>query len=397
VAAVADALNGVHQRAIELAVDQAALRRNVAEAFMNLGRRNQNLVARQLDLISQLEQHEDDPSTMEELFHLDHLATRMRRNAESLLVMAGTGAGSPWADAASAVDVVRAASAGVEDYRRLRLRHFDHAVIAAAATGDVVHILAELMENALSFSPPHATVELYGRALPTGYTISVVDNGIGMTAEERDFANARLEGGGNLSEAANRHLGLVVAGRLAARQGISVGLHDADAGGIAARLRIPPELIESSVAGPSALDGAPVAFPNRFSPDVTPEASAGALSDQAPRSRDATAAPPVAGADPADLGRFAGAEGADSALAASVAFAASAWPSPPAGSPPHPEGDGAALLPRRIPGAALPQADDTLRRDTAAAPPSSHQALSAALSDYLSIRSEPNSPPEDIR
>jgi len=94
---------------------------------------------------------------MEELFHLDHLATRMRRNAESLLVMAGTGAGSPWADAASAVDVVRAASAGVEDYRRLRLRHFDHAVIAAAATGDVVHILAELMENALSFSPPHAT------------------------------------------------------------------------------------------------------------------------------------------------------------------------------------------------------------------------------------------------
>ena len=154
VSAVALALDAVQRTAIELGAGQVVLRRNLSDAFVNLGRRTQNLVTRQLEYISDIELKEADPESLEELFRLDHLATRMRRNAESLLILAGSGPARQWSAAVPAMDVARAASAEVEDYKRLRLHHFDPAMIKGEVTTDLVHILAELTENALTFSPP---------------------------------------------------------------------------------------------------------------------------------------------------------------------------------------------------------------------------------------------------
>jgi signal transduction histidine kinase len=361
---VAGAFEDVQHKALELATEQATLRRKVADAFVNLGRRNQNLVSRQLELITHIEQKEDDPNTLEDLFRLDHLTTRMRRQAESLLVIAGSGALRPWAEAASAADVVRAASAEVEEYQRLRLHHFDHAVVAASVTTDLIHILAELMENGLAFSPPHSSVGLYGRALESGYTISVVDAGIGMSTEAREASNHRLSSGGDLDDAANRYLGLVVAGRLAARHGIVVTLHDSEAGGVAARVRIPAALIESSVAGPAEMGTAPVeldppAHPNLAAtpPSVLPAAITRPSSEPFP-------------------------------LPEGMHFQAVALV-------PHdiPRTDGSQFgirgsLPRRVPGATLDTGDDSLRRNRVSDTPTP-RAVSYALSDYLNNYAEP--------
>ena len=179
---MARALDAVNKTAVELATGQAALRRNLSDAFVNLGRRNQNLVTRQLEYISEIELKEADPESLEELFRLDHLATRMRRNAESLLILAGSGPARQWSAAVPAMDVARAASAEVEDYKRLRLHHFDPAMMTGAVTTDLVHIMAELVENALTFSPPGSPVDVYGRFLEGGYVIVIVDSGIGMSA-----------------------------------------------------------------------------------------------------------------------------------------------------------------------------------------------------------------------
>jgi hypothetical protein len=145
VAGVAIALEALNKTAVELASGQAALRRNLSDAFVNLGRRNQNLVTRQLEYITEIELKEADPTSLEELFRLDHLATRMRRNAESLLILAGSGPARHWNASVPVMDVARAASAEVEDYKRLRLHHFDPAMVTGIVTTDLVHILAELI------------------------------------------------------------------------------------------------------------------------------------------------------------------------------------------------------------------------------------------------------------
>ncbi|HET9058707.1 MAG TPA: ATP-binding protein [Acidimicrobiales bacterium] len=249
---MATALEEVNKTAVELAAGQAALRRNLADAFVNLGRRNQNLVTRQLEYISEIELKEADPASLEELFRLDHLATRMRRNAESLLILAGSGPARQWSASVPAMDVARAASAEVEDYKRLRLHHFDPAQINGAITTDLVHIMAELVENALSFSPPGSPVDVYGRFLEGGYVIVIVDSGIGMSAEDLEVANRRLEGVGADDEVPGRYLGHFVAGRLASRHGIAISLQQSHSGGLVARVKIPAELIEDAVPDLSA-------------------------------------------------------------------------------------------------------------------------------------------------
>ena len=143
------ALNKVQDSAVSLAVEQATLRRNIADAYVNLGRRNQNLLSRQLEFITQLENDESDPETLEHLFRLDHLATRMRRNAESLLVLAGLAPPRTWSAPVAMGDVVRGALGEVEGYRRVRLRHVDDARVDGTAAADVSHVIAELVENAL--------------------------------------------------------------------------------------------------------------------------------------------------------------------------------------------------------------------------------------------------------
>ncbi len=414
---VAGALDEVQRKALDLATEQATLRHKVAEAFVNLGRRNQNLVSRQLELITQIEQQEEDPATLEDLFRLDHLTTRMRRHAESLLVIAGSGATRPWAEVASAVDVVRAASAEVEDYQRLRLHHFDHAVISATATTDLVHILSELLENGLSFSPPHASVGLYGRALESGYTISVVDAGIGMDPDARQAANRRLSSGGDLDDAANRCLGLVVAGRLAARHGITITLHDSELGGVTARVTVPAAVIESSVAGPMESAGAPVALdPPAGDLSARPVPSAPDLGSAAGyRSQAALAHPGPAPAALAHPGPAQPSGPGDPAVPASGGYPVPASgrsgalpvPAAPEASPNESRFESAPVLapasevsaingsldgglPRRIPGATLGDRDETLRRDRTPAP-QTPWAVSYALTDYLNNRAEPPS------
>ena len=194
VADVAETLNTVQTAALDLAVDQAMLRRNVADAFVNLARRNQNLIARQLDFITELERNETRTTTLENLFRLDHHATRMRRNAESLLVLAGVEGSRKWGAPVNLTDVVRAAVGEVEDFRRVIITTMDGASVVGSVASDLAHLLAELIENAPSSSPPQRTVEINGRA-QDGYLLLIVDDGIGMPCDELAAANERLEFG----------------------------------------------------------------------------------------------------------------------------------------------------------------------------------------------------------
>ncbi|MDQ1434552.1 MAG: hypothetical protein QOF59_1368, partial [Actinomycetota bacterium] len=237
------ALNRVQDSAVSLAVQQATLRRSIADAYVNLGRRNQNLLSRQLEFISQLENDESDPETLEHLFRLDHLATRMRRNAESLLVLAGLAPPRTWSAPVAMGDVVRGALGEVEGYRRVRLRHVDDARVDGAAAADVSHVIAELVENALSFSPPDADVEVYGRRDDHDYVITIVDSGIGMHDEELERANSLISSANALTLAPSRFLGHYVVAQLAGRHGLTVHLAASPAGGLTAMVALPGVLL----------------------------------------------------------------------------------------------------------------------------------------------------------
>jgi signal transduction histidine kinase len=246
VANVATVLNSVQRSALELAVEQAALRKNIADSFVNLGRRNQNLLDRQLDLITDLERQEQDPERLQELFNLDHLATRMRRNAESLLRLAGgkdvTDGG--WGGPVPIVDVVRGALGEVTGYERVEVRGIEPATVTSSAGSDLAHALAELVENALNFSPPDAKVQVRGRhAADGGYALAVIDDGIGMTEEQLAVANRRLAGQESFTVAPSRYLGHYVAGHLAATLGATIHLEQLPAGGLTAHIDLPASLL----------------------------------------------------------------------------------------------------------------------------------------------------------
>lgn len=260
---VATALNTVQDSALRLAVEQAVLRRNIADTFVNLGRRNQKLLGRQIDFITDLEQGETDPDNLANLFRLDHLATRMRRNAESLLVLAGIEPPRKWAVPVRLTDVIRAALGEVEDYQRVVLRAVEPVTVVGSAAADVAHLLAELIENALVFSPPDQTVEIRGRNHPAsgnptapavpgqpaptaaGYTIAVIDSGVGMSHEELHRANRRLAGAESFTVAPSKYLGHYVAGNLAARHNIDVRLISSAGRGLTATVYLPASLIAS--------------------------------------------------------------------------------------------------------------------------------------------------------
>ncbi|MCW2937915.1 MAG: hypothetical protein JWN00_900 [Actinomycetia bacterium] len=245
-AEVADALDNLQLTAVRLAVEQAVMRHNTAESLANLGRRNQNLVRRQLGFISELERDEADPHVLSNLFELDHLATRMRRNAESLLILVGEHSPRRWSDAVNVGDVLRSAFAEVEDYRRVILRRADPAWIQGAAAAEVSHLLAELIDNALSFSPPDLEVEVLARVTGGGYHIAIVDRGVGMTAEAMAIANARLRGEQSFLVGPTRDLGHYVVGRLAERLDVDVWLHDSPLNGVTARIALPPAMVVST-------------------------------------------------------------------------------------------------------------------------------------------------------
>ena len=270
--AVAAAFDGVQRVAYELAAEQALLRRNSSESMANLGRRNQNLLRRQMGLISRLEHEANDPSTLANLFELDHLATRMRRNAESLLVLVGEESPRLWSTPVTIADVIRASIAEVEEYRRVRLCRIDEAHVHGQIAADVAHMIAELVENALAFSPPDADVEIFGRWTYPHYLLVIVDQGLGMSTDDLARANARLRGQENFLVAPTRFLGHYVVGGLAERLGIGVQLAESPVTGITARLVLPDKILVDG----STLDTAPAGTPvNRPVRDRLPELAAG--------------------------------------------------------------------------------------------------------------------------
>ena len=278
VSQVAAALSAVQASAVDLAVEQAVLRRNISDSYINLGRRNQNLLSRQLDFITELERNESDPDTLEGLFRLDHLATRMRRNAESLLVLAGIEPPRQWAAPVKVSDVVRAALGEVEDYQRVVVRHLEPAAVTGAVAADVAHVLAELLENALSFSPPEQSVEVKGRLTTGGYTLAITDNGLGMAPADVERANRRLAGKESFTVAPSRYLGHYVAGHLASRLGVVVELQDSPAGGITARVDVAMGLLANEETDPRLAALSPAATDPAESAELPPADSAPAPS-----------------------------------------------------------------------------------------------------------------------
>ncbi|HKQ01505.1 MAG TPA: nitrate- and nitrite sensing domain-containing protein, partial [Actinomycetes bacterium] len=240
---VAQAVDDIQQVAVRLATEQAGLRRSIGDMFTNLARRSQTLIDRQLELIDDLERNETDPETLEHLFRLDHLATRMRRNAEDLIVLSGADPGRHWAQPMTVVDVVRAAAAEVEEYQRVELLPLADLEVAGHVAVDVIHLLAELIENATAFSPPNTRVQIAGQAVPHGYVIEVEDRGLGMSDEELILANERLANPPEIDFALSRVLGLYVVGRLSQRYGIKVQLRHSWYGGVTALTLLPNSML----------------------------------------------------------------------------------------------------------------------------------------------------------
>ncbi len=220
---VARAFDQVHREALRLAANEAALRGNVNAMFVNLSRRSQSLVERQIRLIDDLEQGEQDPDRLSSLFQMDHLATRMRRNSENLLVLAGHDATRRWNQPVALVDVLRAAVSEIEQYERVTLNVQPGIAVRGHAVNDVVHLLAELAENATSFSSADTPVGVSGHLLGSGgVLLDITDQGVGMGAEEMAHANWRLDNPPVVDVAVSRRMGLFVVARLAARHGIRV-------------------------------------------------------------------------------------------------------------------------------------------------------------------------------
>ncbi|AKZ58340.1 Membrane protein [Streptomyces ambofaciens ATCC 23877] len=222
---VARAFDQVHREAVRLASEQALLRGNINAIFTNLSRRNQSLIEGQLTLITDLENNEADPDQLENLFRLDHLATRMRRNGENLLVLAGEEPGRRWDQPVPLVDVLRAASSEVEQYERIELSGVPEAEIHGRAVTDLVHLLAELLENATTFSSPQTKVRVTATRLPDGRVmVEIHDKGIGLTAEDFADINHKLANPPTVDVAISQRMGLFVVGRLSDRHGIRVQL-----------------------------------------------------------------------------------------------------------------------------------------------------------------------------
>lgn len=243
---VAQAFGSVQRTAVGAAVGQANLRRSVSQVFVNLARRKQDLLQRQLTLLDNMQRRANDPESLEDLFRLDHLTTRMRRHAESLIILSGAAPGRVWRRPVAVVDIVRAAVAEVEDYTRVSVSPLPDTAFDGASVTDVTHLLAELVENATIYSPPQTTVTVRGDAVANGFAIEVEDRGMGLTPAEYEELNKRLDNPPEFDLADSDHLGLFVVGQLAARHGIQVILRGSPFGGTTAIVLIPRGVLAES-------------------------------------------------------------------------------------------------------------------------------------------------------
>jgi signal transduction histidine kinase len=252
---VREAFNTVHRAAVEAAVDEANLRRGVSQVFRNLARRNQALLHRQLGLLDSMERRAEEPEQLEDLFRIDHLTTRMRRHAEGLIVLSGDSPGRGWSRPVPFIDVLRAAVSEVEDYTRIRVEVRSKAALAGPAVADVVHLLAELIENATVFSPPNTMVRVQGELVGRGFAVEIEDRGLGIGEERLEEINRDLTGLPAFDLAGSDRLGLFITGRLAHRHGIKVSLRSSVYGGTSAVVIIPTSLVvaDDAVAAAPAL------------------------------------------------------------------------------------------------------------------------------------------------
>lgn len=240
---VGDALNAVQRAALKAAAERAELLTGVSGVFVTLARRSQTLLHRQLSLLDAMERRTETPSDLEDLFRLDHLAARMRRHAEGLIIMSGAAAGRVWSKPVPLMTVVRAAVAEVEQFQRVQIRRMADVSLQGAAVADLRHMLAELVENATSFSPPNTTVLVHGEPVGAGFVIEIEDRGLGLGPETLAQANRRIAEAHQLDLFDRDQLGFFVISRLAKRQNITVTLRRSAYGGTTAVVLLPNSLL----------------------------------------------------------------------------------------------------------------------------------------------------------
>jgi len=256
---IAESFGTVQAAAVSAAVDQARLRKGVNQVFLNISMRNQSLLHRQLGMLDSMERRTSEPGALADLFRLDHLTTRMRRHAEGLIILSGAVPGRGWRDPVPVVDILRAAVAEVEDYVRVDVTSESDDLVAGSAVSDVIHLIAELIENAAAFSPPNTRIEVRAERVGTGLAAEVEDRGLGLSPDELDDINARLASPAEFDLAHSEQLGLFVVSRLAARHAIKVSLRRSVYGGTTAVVLMPFGVVvrqeEASRAAP--WDGRP--------------------------------------------------------------------------------------------------------------------------------------------
>ena len=240
---VRDAFAAVQQTAVQAAVGQARLRQGMSEVFRNLARRSQSLLHRQLALLDAMERRARDPQELEDLFRIDHLTTRMRRHAESLIILSGHTPARGWRNPVPLVDVLRAAVAEVEDYTRIRATSATQASLTGPAVGDVIHMIAELAENATTFSPPNTPVVIHGDTVGKGFAVEIEDRGLGISDEQLLRINDVLANPPPFDPSGSDQLGLFVASQLAKRHDIKISLRPSPYGGTTAIVLIPQDLV----------------------------------------------------------------------------------------------------------------------------------------------------------
>ncbi|MGA4979707.1 nitrate- and nitrite sensing domain-containing protein [Streptomyces cinereoruber] len=244
---VGEALATVHRAALSAAVERAELADGISGVFVNLARRSQVLVHRQLNLLDAMERRADGPGELDDLFRLDHLTTRMRRHAESLIILSGAAPGRAWRRPVPLTDVVRAAVSEIEDYARVEVPRLPETAVVGGAVADLTHLLAELVENATQFSPPHTKVRVSGEPVGNGYALEIEDRGLGMGKESLAEANARIARAEDLDLFDSDRLGLFVVSRLSARHDIKVHLRPSPYGGTTAVVLLPTDVLQGAL------------------------------------------------------------------------------------------------------------------------------------------------------
>ena len=309
---IARSFGTVQEAAVAAAVEQARLRAGVNQVFLNISLRNQSLLHRQLAMLDTMERRTSEPGELADLFRLDHLTTRMRRHAEGLIILSGATPGRGWRDPVPVVDVLRAAVAEVEDYVRVDVVSESRDLVAGTAVGDLIHLVAELVENATVFSPPSTRIEVSADRAAAGLVVEVVDRGLGLSAAEFEDINRRLASPPEFDPAGSEQLGLFVVSRLAARHALRVSLRPSPYGGTTAILLVPfgvivraeeapaPARADGSPSGPAATTWPPLPPAREPGRDTGPEPTFGATGrHQAPTALTLPPPPPPPPVPPA--------------------------------------------------------------------------------------------------